>query len=122
MVTQRFGDTNTTSRKTLVVKTEVRTEQGETITCSVLVLNREEMEELAEELNKLQAVENEGRGISHIRTICTYLRRGEWDLAVNVYRTEGDKTGMYPVIKKFLRERMGCRTHGVKDCPGWFCS
>jgi hypothetical protein len=79
------------------------------------------MTELADELETLQASEHGGRGICHIKSVIAYLRRGQYEYAFNVYRIEGDKTHMYPHIKSFLADRMGCRLHGVRDCPGWVC-
>jgi len=100
---------------------EVRTRDGSNQTCEVVELTPEQMSALAEELDALQAVENDGRGIRHVHAIATYLSRGEYDIAFGIYQTDGDKTNMYPRVKNFLSDRMGCRLHGVRNCPSWIC-
>jgi hypothetical protein len=103
------------------MKITVKTRDGKNVECEVVSLNPDQMKKLADELEELQSQENEGRGIRHIQAIITYLRRGDFDLAVNIYRVDGDKTNMYPVIRDFLAQYLGCRVHGVIDCPGWVC-
>lgn len=59
----------------------------------------------ADELDRLQALENEGRGVSCVRTLAFHLRRGEIELAKAVAENEGDKIRNYPSIKQYLIEQ-----------------
>lgn len=58
--------------------------------------------DLADQLDKLQKNENEGRGVSCVKTIILYLKRGEIDTAKAVCNNEGDKISNYEEIKQFL--------------------
>lgn len=82
----------------------------------------EEMKEIADRLDELQSVENDGRGISHIRSVIVYLRRGDYDSANNVRRVEGDKTRSYPAIGEYITSVFGCSIHSVIDCDHYWCS
>ena len=76
---------------------------------------------IADELDALQAAENDGRGIDCVREIIEYLRRDQYDLAKNVRHIEGDKTRAYPKVEARLYEIFGCRLHGVNGCGKWLC-
>lgn len=76
---------------------------------------------VADELDVLQAKKNEGRGVSCVRTMITYLRRGEINLALAVRQVDGDKTRSYPDIEQFLNDNFGCRLHGKVDCEVDWC-
>ena len=78
-------------------------------------------DEQIDKLDELQSVECDGRGVTHIKTIVHFLRKGEVELAKNTYRIEGDKTRAYPKIEDYLRELFGCRSHFNKDCDHWLC-
>ena len=69
-----------------------------------------------EALDNLQKKENEGRGISCVKAIVTYMLRGQFDLAAAVRKTEGDKTRNYPKVEEQLLSMFGCRLHGEKEC------
>ncbi|MBK9141697.1 MAG: hypothetical protein IPM23_04320 [Candidatus Melainabacteria bacterium] len=60
-------------------------------------------EDLAEELDRLQSGENQGRGVSCVRTLIFYLRRKEFDKAKAVARNESDKIRSYPEIVAVLK-------------------
>lgn len=62
----------------------------------------DQYKDLADQLDNLQKNENEGRGISCVRTIILYLNRGEIDTAKAVCKNEGDKISNYEEIKQFL--------------------
>ena len=59
---------------------------------------------IADELERLQADKNQGRGVSCVRTIIMYLRRGGIESAISIRRTEGDKTRSYKDIERYLSE------------------
>lgn len=61
---------------------------------------------LAEELNSLQESQNDGRGVSCVRTIVAYLRRDDLTSAKAVANNEGDKIASYPAIEAVL-QRVG---------------
>jgi hypothetical protein len=57
---------------------------------------------LADELDSLQAHENDGRGVSCVRSIVAYLRRDDLSAAKAIVNNEGDKIASYPVIEAAL--------------------
>lgn len=57
---------------------------------------------LANQLNDLQNKENEGRGISCVKTIVTYLQNGDIETAKAICRNESDKINSYEDVKNFL--------------------
>ncbi|MGD9684521.1 MAG: hypothetical protein AB7W16_25435 [Candidatus Obscuribacterales bacterium] len=59
--------------------------------------------DLADELDRLQSGENQGRGVSCVRTLIFYLRRQEFDRAKAVARNESDKIRSYPEIVSVLK-------------------
>jgi hypothetical protein len=63
------------------------------------------LQHMASELDGLQQVENEGRGISCVRTVVTYLKRGELSKAQAVCFNESDKM-RYDAIQKFIVENL----------------
>ena len=73
------------------------------------------------ELDQLQQKYNDGRGISHIRHIITYLKRGDIESAKIIYQTEGDKNSQYPELEEWLWKEFGCRLHLVINCKNSFC-
>jgi predicted ATP-dependent serine protease len=73
---------------------------------------------LALELDELQSTKNEGRGISCVRTIITFLNRAQLDLAKNVYEVDGDKIcNVYPDIDKMICE--GLNINPRYTSHGW---
>ena len=70
----------------------------------------------ANHLDKLQGVENGGRGIQCVRTIIHYLRLGIWESALYVRRDEGGKTRVYPKVERELIEIFGCLRHAKHNC------
>lgn len=58
----------------------------------------EECEDLARDLEELQAKENDGRGVSCVRTLCVYLRRGDLRPAQALCHNEWDKIRNYPPL------------------------
>lgn len=79
------------------------------------------MDKFADILSVLESVENDGRGIQCVKAIITYLRRGDWESAINVRRIDGDKTRMYPKVEAALLDIFGCRLHKNKNCKEWLC-
>lgn len=71
---------------------------------------------IANELDILQAKENEGRGISCVKTIVAYLKMGKLEDARTICHTEHDKIVSYPTIKNFLKEKLfkGINNHPWK--------
>jgi hypothetical protein len=62
----------------------------------------EQYKEFADQLDVLQKKENEGRGVSCVRTIIACLNNGDIESAKAVCVNEGDKIERYDDIKKFL--------------------
>ncbi len=67
-----------------------------------LLVTTSSMKEAAEELDKLQAAKNDGRGVSCVRTICDYLKRGDITSALAVTFNESDKIRNYDDIVEAL--------------------
>ena len=59
---------------------------------------------LALRLNEAQAKENDGRGVSCVQTIVTYLNMGDIRAARAVARNESDKLWAYPEIRKDIHQ------------------
>lgn len=70
----------------------------------------------------LQESKNEGRGVSCVRTICSYLTQGKFHSALYVRQIDGDKTRQYEDIEAELHRFFGCRLHGKHDCKDWLCN
>lgn len=58
---------------------------------------------LAAELFELQAQHNDGRGISCVRSVCSYLERGQLSSAKAVVNNESDKISSYPDVVAALK-------------------
>lgn len=62
---------------------------------------------LADELDTLQARENDGRGVSSVRAIVRELRAGNLEGAKAVaYLTDADKIRNYPVIEEIIKQKL----------------
>jgi hypothetical protein len=57
---------------------------------------------LANQLDDLQRNENEGRGVSCVKSIVLHINRGEIEAAKAFCFTDADKINNYPEIKQFL--------------------
>lgn len=64
-------------------------------------------ERLADILDKLQAPQNNGRGVSCIRSMITWLRRGDYRSARAVSSNEYDKIRGYPDIQLVIDHEFG---------------
>lgn len=73
------------------------------------------------ELDILQSQENDGRGVSCVRSIVFYLRQNDEHTAKVVYQNKGDKILQYPKIQQWMEENFGCRLHLKINCDGWLC-
>lgn len=62
--------------------------------------------EIAQQLESLQAKKNEGRGVSCVRTIISYLKNNDLDNAKAVCYNESDKLSSYPDIMDFIKENL----------------
>lgn len=78
---------------------------------------REDLTKIADAIDALQSVENEGRGIHCVQAIVTYLRRGDLASAQSIRSIDGDKTRGYPKVEQALTEHLGCRLHLTLKCP-----
>jgi hypothetical protein len=66
-----------------------------------------DLKKIAQELNLLQSQENDGRGVSCIRTIVSCLEQEDLDHAIAAYNVDGDKVANYPKCEKFICESLG---------------
>lgn len=64
------------------------------------------LEVLADELNEMQSKENDGRGITVIRSVITWLRAGKIFEAKLEASHDHDKIRNYPEIEKLLKEKL----------------
>ncbi len=67
---------------------------------------------IAQIIDEAQAKENNGRGVSCVRSIVHYLRNGDLDSARAVHLTDGDKIRNYPKLSKLLIDSL----HGQCSC------
>lgn len=79
-------------------------------------------EEDVRKLEELERTVNGKMGVSCVRSMLTFLRRGQFEEAQNVRQVEGDKTRQYPELEPVLERLFGCRLHGVHDCSDRWCS
>lgn len=56
----------------------------------------------ADELDNLQKQENDGRGVSCVKEVVSYLRMGKLQEARAVCFTDHDKIINYPALKEFI--------------------
>lgn len=61
---------------------------------------------LADELDTLQAQENDGRGVSSVRAIVHELRAGNMEGAKAAYFTDADKIRNYPAIEEIIKQKL----------------
>jgi hypothetical protein len=73
------------------------------------------------EIDELDRLQQEAGGISCVRDIVRYLRRGQFQDAQSVRSVEGDKTRGHPAVEAQLYKMFGCRMHGVRGCDYWLC-
>jgi hypothetical protein len=59
---------------------------------------------LSDQLRKLQAPKNDGRGVCCIREISYHLGSGRRDMAIAAVRNEWDKIANYPDIAEWLKK------------------
>ena len=75
-----------------------------------ILKQRQELNEkwlkLADKLDELQASKNDGRGVSHVRTIVAFLRAGRINEARAVCMNEGDKMRSYPDILELVNKEL----------------
>jgi hypothetical protein len=60
-------------------------------------------QEAIKKLDQIQALKNDGRGISCVRAILFHLQRGEGRAAQTVFLTESDKIRSYPDVEKLVK-------------------
>jgi hypothetical protein len=98
---------------------QVIVSQGETVeypvdfTCSDCVLE-------LERLKDLNAVANNGRGVSCVVDIINALCDKNIATAKSIYQHDGDKIAAYTEIQEWCFRNFGCRTHLDKDCKDDF--
>ena len=68
-----------------------------------------------ENLDKLQQQKNQGRGISCVRTLIMYLKRGDVDSAKAVYLNESDKIRSYPDVAEIIKRMFDIKEDVLKD-------
>jgi hypothetical protein len=78
--------------------------------------------EKADFLEAVDKATNEGRGLSFLRTVITYLRREQFDHARQVYFVDADKVHSEPEAALALFHVFGCRLHGDHECQDSLCN
>jgi hypothetical protein len=74
------------------------------------------LNEFAGILDNLQGLENNGNGIVCVKTVISFMRKGNEELARNTWRVDGDKIRAYPNVECMFRAIFGCRLHFDKKC------
>ena len=72
-------------------------------------------------LKELEAKENDGRGISCVKSFIICVEKNDIRTAKFVYIHDGDKIRAYPQIQQWFYDNLGCRSHNVKKCNSWLC-
>lgn len=67
-------------------------------------------------LRALESKQNDGRGVSCVRSVITYLERGDLESAQAVANTDHDKIRNYPEIANFLRKALW----PLGKAPSWW--
>lgn len=65
--------------------------------------------EAADMLDSLQARQNNGRGVTCVRSIVHYLRNNDFDSAKAVWSNDGDKIRQYPEVEVYCISIFGKR-------------
>jgi len=65
-------------------------------------MTQQEMNDLANRLDEVQAPHNNGRGISHLRGVCFYLRKGDFEGALASASIDRDKLGSLEEVDDWL--------------------
>lgn len=69
------------------------------------------------ELKEKEKIQNQGRGVSCIRTLISYLEKGDIESAKAVFVNEGDKIANYPELETILENILGLK--GRYKTPPW---
>lgn len=72
-------------------------------------------------LDTLQAKQNNGRGITCVKDIISFLRNNDFPQAFAIRQWDGDKTRLYPEVENQLLKIFGCRNHAIRNCNNPFC-
>jgi hypothetical protein len=73
------------------------------------------------ELDALQAKQNNGRGISCVKSIVLFLKLGQIATAIQIRSWDGDKITSYPEVEQKLTKMFGCRLHAIHNCENFLC-
>ncbi|MBI2056470.1 MAG: hypothetical protein HYT37_03765 [Candidatus Sungbacteria bacterium] len=77
------------------------------------------LQNLADRLDTLQQQENNGRGVSCVKTLVFYLQAGDIEKARAVCLNEADKIVNYPKIRKIIQQELFSGVY-EKDIPPHF--
>lgn len=72
-------------------------------------------------LRSQEAKANNGRGVTCVWSILSYIDCNDWKSAKRVFETDGDKVHQYPEIEETLVSLFGCRMHGNRSCVNTIC-
>lgn len=65
-----------------------------------------DLDSLADQLDELQSQENNGRGVSCVKSVVAYLRTGDLEHAKQVCFWDHDKIINYPKVKSFIMDNL----------------
>jgi len=68
--------------------------------------NLEHLHKLANELDVLQKTENDGRGVSCVQSVISYLRQGKLDEAKRLCNWDHDKIANYPKLVTYIKNNL----------------
>ncbi len=66
----------------------------------------EKLNNIADELDELQKLENNGRGVSCVQSAISFLRMGRLDEAKNICNWDHDKIINYPKLVEYIKENL----------------
>ena len=68
--------------------------------------NNERLTNIANQLDELQKLENNGRGVSCVKSAITYLKAGDIESAKQICRWDHDKIVNYPKLVEFIKNNL----------------
>jgi hypothetical protein len=69
-------------------------------------IQEKDLKTIADELDQLQQQENNGRGVSCVRSVVDYLKAGQLDEAKRMCEWDHDKIRNYPKLVEYLKNNL----------------
>ena len=73
------------------------------------------------QLIKLNEQSNDGRGVCCVQSFINCILHNNVEMALQIYKWDGDKIRAYPKIQQWFDDNVGCRTHLIINCDNRLC-